>query len=1350
MDYTKEDERQARDAAWQEETLESPKPTVNVAEPVAEKPDLADKIFNREEAQNLVTQPDGWPKPTDEVIDPKDYGTLENAKELGKAVAAGGIDIVNSFGSLPKWLDPKFHQPKDPNNPYVYKAPWIINRKPITRTRWGGFVQNTTELIGGLIGVGKVLSSVKALQWADRMHKAGKLKTAVMSGIQGGVYDVISNQSQEQNIARSLIDAHPRLEPVLGIIATNDYMSPAVTSFYNIGEGAGIGAQFDVAATILGTGSRKLSQQYSKLFKKNTVQVDEVLEAVTKNSDEAYDLKTGYLETLAKNEYNAAQYRKTKSKIGIEKWKKTNDPWKKLPLNEQEAKMSKWAEKKNIDWGEERNFDRRRIKQQAANKDVADEQLERDLAVNGPRRNAAYYKGNAITDNNAITTGDTPMESVRDSITIRNDINHKYGSPRGVVTEANIRRIEYQAPGTTIDEINSLAKQLVKNPEYQHLYNGASKEVITQDLALASRDLMQFINESGHSRLMEIPEADVVKYIKSKDAGNPTIIEGLSVLNREQLVSTDVILGQMLYEARDLAKAALSISDQIDVSQPGSVLDGILARYAYVSRLRKETSMMVSYDIKRFDANVKDSPVDAIKRGELSDEAANEIATLKVLLQNDPSDELLQTFLHFTAANNGNKQGFKDFTQFMHRNIHGYQEGDQFTRNALIREFQVMGMNSMLSGPKTPVRALVGTGLGTVMRPVATIIGSAGDYLKGQDEVTRGAFANLGGMVSGMSDSWRKAVADFQSYAVKEEGFRGYIPTQSDLAHNARVDWAETYGSIYDKAVMRTSDFMRGVNKIPLFHMGPRIMSAQDTFADNIIGRGRLKELAFKDVYSKLKDANLVVSDEDFADLIKAAEGHFEGKVFTADGKIADEMVKFAADEAKLTKELTGRVKSIERVFDRTPYLKPFFLFARTGVNALEMTSKYTPGLNNFITEHYDIMTKSWDDPEMLKYGIKTADDLEIAKATMRGRQAIGNGVAFSAAWMALNGKITGNGPPDRGLRDSWTQLSGWQPRSIKIGDKYVSYEALEPFNMILSFAADVVDGQKVMGQEWAGDWYGRLAYLISANVTNRSFMAGLLQMQDVLTSRGADTNRVLGSFLNYQLPLGSARNEIGKIFSPGMRELESGILQSIGNRNLWVDLLGDGKSILPYKYDILSGEKIKSYDPWTRFHNAVSPFQINIGTTPTREFLFRSGLNLKQTFNTGPDGQSLRHLPNLRSKYQFLISQQNIEQQLKELFRNPQIVQSIYDMEADRASGRGVAYESEDNLHSDFIRQIFKNAKRRAWKQLLDSEDNTAGLLTRLHKYEELEAHARKAGKSKRVKLLRSQIEELKKLIYK
>ena len=54
----------------------------------------------------------------------------------------------------------------------------------------------------------------------------------------------------------------------------------------------------------------------------------------------------------------------------------------------------------------------------------------------------------------------------------------------------------------------------------------------------------------------------------------------------------------------------------------------------------------------------------------------------------------------------------------------------------------------------------------------------------------------------------------------------------------------------------------------------------------------------------------------------------------------------------------------------------------------------------------------------------------------------------------------------------------------------------------------------------WTGNWFGKVSYLISANVTNKSFLAGLLQLSDLLTSQGGDAPRVAANFVNSQVPL--------------------------------------------------------------------------------------------------------------------------------------------------------------------------------------------------------------------------------------
>jgi len=1251
------------------------------------------ELQQAQEAPPVPEQDENAPK------DVKDYNLGDNLREAGNAVVGAGVDLYNSVGSLPQFFDKEFYKPNDPENPYKYEAPWLINNKPITRTVWGNFLRSGLELTAGMVGTGKIMWGMKGLKGIASVAGASRKGRLIMGAAQGGVYDVISNQSREANLAASLLEIKPQWSGILSPIATTENMSPAMKSAYNVGDGLGIGAMLDITFEAAGWGVRSYSQTAKKAAKKAKLK-NPIIDAIDESAQLDYSLKDTFVDDGAKKNY------------------KGKKAWSKLTNKEKDALKEVFAEENDIDWGPTRNLTSQNVKRGDANLDLGMEQLEFDLSTANGRQNPAYTKGGDFTDNQALPSSTNPAEGARDMIQIRNDPTQKYGSPRGTLTEANIRRVEYTAPGMMLNEIKSLGKKYDDSAAYKVLYNSngkyiANKEVIQKDFTEATADLGKFLNDNGHSRLIDIPQEDIVGYIKNKEAGRPTVIEGIGTLNKSQLVAADTILGQLLYEARDLAKAGLSVQDHIDLSAPGSLLDGILSRYAAVARMRKETSALASFELKKFQSGGKlqDTISEADIRGKASDQAANEIASFKQLIRSDLDDELLETFLHFTATSNGNKQSWKDFTAFMKRKIHGYKDGDVYQRNVIINEMMNMGVNSMLSGPKTPVRALVGTGIGTVMRPVATILGSLG---KGDDQVLRGAYAHIGGMMEARNDAWRKAVAEFQSYNMHEEGWRGFTSSKADVEWESMKQYANEFGTVGEKAEVHFADMLRGINKSPYLNYGPRIMKSIDAGFSTMIGRGRMRQLAYDDVYTNLKNKNGVVSDQDLERLVQAAEIDFENKVFTADGQLSDEMAKFAADEAKLTSELTGFAKDLDKAFDQTPYLRPFFLFARTGVNALKMTSKYTPILNNFIKEHVDISTRTVGDPELLKYGIKTAHDLDIAKSTMRGRMAIGYGFTGMAAWMAANGKITGNGPPDRQLRNSWMQM-GWQPRSWQIGNSYVSFEALEPFNMFFSLASDIADSQKVMGDEWAGNWFGKMSYLISANVTNKSFLAGLLQLQDLLTSQGGDAERVAANFVNNQIPLGGLRNEIGKVLSPGMRELESGFWQSVGNRNLYADILQPGE-VLPYRYDWLDGSKLKDYQPLTRLVNGVLPINLNIGSTsPTRELLFRSGINFKQVFNTGPNGEKLEGYPDLKSKWQFYMGQQNLEGRLTDLL-SEQMIDSIKRMEADRDAGR--SYEPRNTLHGKYIFPVIRNAKKEAWQMLLSDKQlgGKAQTLVRLH----------------------------------
>ena len=66
----------------------------------------------------------------------------------------------------------------------------------------------------------------------------------------------------------------------------------------------------------------------------------------------------------------------------------------------------------------------------------------------------------------------------------------------------------------------------------------------------------------------------------------------------------------------------------------------------------------------------------------------------------------------------------------------------------------------------------------------------------------------------------------------------------------------------------------------------------------------------------------------------------------------------------------------------------------------------------------------------------------------------------------------------------------------------WVSYEALEPFNAFLSFVADVGDAQEEMGEECIGEHFAKMSHILAANVTNKTFLVGLFNLQDLLNSK--------------------------------------------------------------------------------------------------------------------------------------------------------------------------------------------------------------------------------------------------------
>ena len=176
------------------------------------------------------------------------------------------------------------------------------------------------------------------------------------------------------------------------------------------------------------------------------------------------------------------------------------------------------------------------------------------------------------------------------------------------------------------------------------------------------------------------------------------------------------------------------------------------------------------------------------------------------------------------------------------------------------------------------------------------------------------------------------------------------------------------------------------------------------------------------------------------------------------------------------------------------------------------------------------------------------------------------------------------------------------------------------------------------MGEEWTERELQKISLVVAQGLTSKSYLAGMQQFVDLFAGKPGQFNRIIAGLMNNTLPLSSIRNDLGKIFTPYTRELSSGIGDALRNRNLLFEY-GPGDD-LPIKYDMLDGSPINDWDPITRMVQAFLPGSLNLQYSPGREFLFKSGYDLRMSVlaSPGPNSIDLSDEPYLRSKFQQYI----------------------------------------------------------------------------------------------------------------
>lgn len=139
---------------------------------------------------------------------------------------------------------------------------------------------------------------------------------------------------------------------------------------------------------------------------------------------------------------------------------------------------------------------------------------------------------------------------------------------------------------------------------------------------------------------------------------------------------------------------------------------------------------------------------------------------------------------------------------------------------------------------------------------------------------------------------------------------------------------------------------------------------------------------------------------------------------------------------------------SVSRTIQNAPgdvgkFLFPFY---RTPVNLIKASGEYSP---------YGIFKALAGGKEFLGTGEALPTE---ARTQLAVRGLVGSSILAGLATLALDGRISGGGPIDFKKRQT-LQATGWQPYSIRIGNKWYSYHRAEPIGLMLGLVADTVHG---------------------------------------------------------------------------------------------------------------------------------------------------------------------------------------------------------------------------------------------------------------------------------------------------
>ncbi|MGE0775660.1 MAG: hypothetical protein AB7L36_11560, partial [Sphingomonadaceae bacterium] len=468
--------------------------------------------------------------------------------------------------------------------------------------------------------------------------------------------------------------------------------------------------------------------------------------------------------------------------------------------------------------------------------------------------------------------------------------------------------------------------------------------------------------------------------------------------------------------------------------------------------------------------------------------------------------------------------------------------------------------NSLLSGPQTHAVNILSNSMTAALQlpehAAASMVGAARRAFS-TGEIDRVMGSELGARMTGLLQGTR-------------EGLRAF-------ARTARTGQVLDPMTKVEAAEREAISGLKGkVIRIPT-----RMLSAEDELFKAIGRRMELNGLAVREASKE------------------GLKGEaFRKRVAELSANPTDEMLERSFDYARYVtfQRPLGKIgQSMMNITAEWPLLKLFLPFIRTPSNIFKYVIERSPAAP---------VVKDWR-TDFAAGGARR--DLALAK------MALGTGLGMLITDLAAQGHVTGSGPADEGAKQL-LRADGWAPYSIRIGDKYYSYQRLDPIASTLGVAADLAATSEYMTEKQREKSAALVTTAIMKNLSNKTWLSGISSMVEAMSEPDrfapALIARLSGSIA---IPTGVA--QIARTTDPILREAQEPI------------------DAIKARIPIVSKSLPARTDVWGRpivnegglGPNIVSPIWVNTRRNdPVNKALLDLGVNVGRPSRPRVDGKSV------------------------------------------------------------------------------------------------------------------------------